>query len=73
MDAAIIEQPDSDLLGSFDGRVCEEVTELEMFRSAEKLIIQEKSQRLGGMIIYYIFCLYTYANRSITIRLKLKW
>jgi hypothetical protein len=55
MDAAIIEQPDSDLLGSFDGRVCEEVTELEMFRSAEKLIIQEKSQRLGG--IYYIFCL----------------
>ena len=53
MDAAIIDQPNSDLLASFDGRVCEEVTELDMFRSAEKLIIQEKSQRLGGIIILY--------------------
>ena len=47
MDAVIIDQPDSDLLASFGCRVCEEVTELDMFRSAEKLIIQEKSQRLG--------------------------
>ena len=47
MDATIIDQPDSELLASFDGRVCEEVTELDMFRNAEKLIIQEKSQRLG--------------------------
>ncbi|CAB3979950.1 Hypothetical predicted protein [Paramuricea clavata] len=47
MDAAIIDQPDSELLSSFEDRVCEEVIELDMFRNADKVIIQEKSQRLG--------------------------
>ncbi len=51
MDAAIIDQPDSELLGSFEGQVCEEVIELDMFRNTEKVIIQEKSQRLGGISI----------------------
>ena len=48
MDAAIIDQPNSELLSSLEGRVCEEVIELDMFRNAEKIIIQEKSQRFGG-------------------------
>ncbi|XP_028402175.1 uncharacterized protein LOC114525150 [Dendronephthya gigantea] len=48
MDAAITDQPDSVLLSSFqDGRACEEVIELDMFRNADKIIIQEKSHRFG--------------------------
>lgn len=57
MDAAIIDQPDSELLSSFEDRVCEEVIELDMFRNADRVIIQEKSQRLGGTLFTLIFLL----------------
>lgn len=57
MDATIIDQPDSELLSSFEDRVCEEVIELDMFRNADKVIIQEKSQRLGGTLFTLIFLL----------------
>lgn len=50
MDAVIVDQPDSQLLGSFESRECEEIFELDAFRHAGKLVIQEKSQRLGGML-----------------------
>lgn len=50
MEAVIVDQPDSQLLGPFEGRECEEVSELGVFRHADKVVIQEKSQRLGGML-----------------------
>ena len=51
MEAVIVDQPDSQLLGPFEGRECEEVFELDAFRHADKVVIQEKSQRLGGIVI----------------------
>ena len=49
MDEVIIEQPESELLSSFEGQVCEEVIELDTFRNIDQVIIQEKSHRFGGM------------------------
>ena len=50
MDAVIIDQPDSQLLDSYESRECEEVFELDVFRHADKVVIQEKYQRLGGTL-----------------------
>ena len=77
MDAAIIDQPDLELLSSLEDRVCEDVIELDMFRSTEKVIIQEKSQRLGGLIFYTSICIRDMHTSQIFVQIsiytKLYW
>ena len=44
----IINQPEKELLYPFKHRVCEEITELDMLRDADQVIIKEKSHSLGS-------------------------
>lgn len=55
-----MDQPESELLSPFDRRDCEEVIELDTFRNAEQVIIQEKSHRLGGMYFIQLNCVLVY-------------
>ena len=54
----IIEQPECRLLDSFESRSCDEITELEVFKDIEYVIIRESNHRLGGKFTAFItFCI----------------
>ena len=63
----IIDQPECEHLYDFEGRRCEEIFELEMFRDVDQAIIKEKAHRFGGKFTCTInFHAYkTYTNAEI--------